>query len=65
MPLPRACLDKDICSKFFLNIITEVGNRVSAWAKRAIQQDASIVWKKGMAYDMIFKDSEMPDRVTG
>lgn len=47
--LPRICLDKRVCERFFLRRIEQCGNRWSGWVKSAVKGD-QVQWAKGGAY---------------
>ena len=66
-PLPRACLDKEICTNFFMARVKEVGSRIEDWATRSIQPNGTIDWKEGMAFELDFEGEKctVTHRFTG
>lgn len=51
-PLPRECLDKEICGRFFIARLRQVGDRIDGWIQRSLRTDGTLDWQSGMAYDM-------------
>lgn len=58
--LPRLCLVKATCKRFFEERVKECGNRMVGWAKKAIRPDGTIDWVAGSPYQLQWETAE-PD----
>lgn len=58
-PLPRECLDKEVCVEFFRQRFLAVGSRIDAWVGKALRTDGTIDWVGGMAYELRFDGEEV------
>lgn len=63
--LPRICLVKATCKRFFQDRISDLGKRQMGWAKKAIRNDFTIDWQAGCAYALKWESSEPNAKATG